>query len=293
MILYLDQQRSAGPNSAQAGHGRGLNENLAREVLELHTLGVGGPYTQTDVRELAELMTGLNFNPDRGFVYRPGMAEPGAETVLGVTFSDAAAVDTVHAALDMLARHPATVAHLARKLAVHFVADDPDPGLVAALEQTFLATGGELAAVTAVLLDHPAAWVPERAKVLPPLDFLGASLRALSIPADALVALPTPDHNRLLARPLQAMGQPWQTPGGPDGWPEAPSDWITPPFMAARIDWAMRAPSALLSTLPDPRDFAARALGRVPEQVAFAASAAEDRAAGITLTLSSPAFQRR
>jgi uncharacterized protein (DUF1800 family) len=132
-----------------------------------------------------------------------------------------------------------------------------------------------------------------RAKVLPPFDYLGAALRALDVDPLGLTTLDAQAMNRLIQRPLQAMGQPWQSPGGPDGWPEAPADWVTPNFMAARIDWALRAPSALLPALPDPRDFAITALGRVPEPVAFATSAAEDRAAGIALVLSSPAFQRR
>jgi len=132
MLLFLEQWRSTGPQSALGVRtGRGLNENLARELLELHLLGVDGGYGQSDVRELAELLTGLTYQPHRGFFYDPRMAEPGGERVLGVTFSGAASLDTVLDALDALALHPYTAAHLAHKLAVHFVRPDPAPGMVA------------------------------------------------------------------------------------------------------------------------------------------------------------------
>ena len=147
MLTYLDQHRSAGPNSPVGRtRGRGLNENLAREMLELHTLGADGPYSQTDVTELAKLLTGLTFNMERGFEFRPRLAEPGAETVLGISYGgETARLDDIFAAVDALATHPATAAHIARKLAVHFVSDMPDAGLVDALSDVFTATGGDLA----------------------------------------------------------------------------------------------------------------------------------------------------
>ncbi|MEO0634642.1 MAG: DUF1800 family protein [Pseudomonadota bacterium] len=131
MLDYLDQARSVGPNSpfARKRAGRkpaGLNENLAREVLELHTLGVNGPYTQSDVTQLAELFTGMTFDARRGYRFRSAFAEPGAETVLGQTYPDARDDMSVRAALNDLAAHPATARHIAWKLAVHFTADDPD-----------------------------------------------------------------------------------------------------------------------------------------------------------------------
>jgi uncharacterized protein (DUF1800 family) len=249
------------------------------------------------VRELAELLTGLGWDPETGTAYRPRAAEPGAETVLGQTFSAEASLTTIHQALDALAAHPQTALHLARKLAVHFVADEPDADLVATLAARWMATGGDLAQVTAALLDHPAAWAPERAKVRTPWDYIGAALRALAVPPATIAALDAGALRQLVIRPLEVMGQPWQTPPGPDGWPERAEDWITPQFMAGRIDWAMLAPTRLLGDLPDPRDFAPQALGPgpqdVPEAVAFAAMAAENRAAGIGLILSAPAFQRR
>lgn len=296
MLAYLDQSDSIGPNSTVGQRrDRGLNENLARELMELHTLGVGGPYTQADVRELAELLTGLGWDPDTGrMVYRPQQAEPGAETVLGQTFPAEARIETVHAALDRLAAHPATAHHIARKLAVHFVADDPDPALIDALALAFRASDGDLLAVTQALLDAPQSWAPEAAKVKPPLAFLVSALRALDAAPAALVQTDLREARRRYINPLQVMGQPWEDPGGPDGWPEAAADWITPQFMAGRIQWAMNAPERLIPDLPDPRDFVLTALGpAAPPPVVFAATAAEDRALGIGVTLASAAFQRR
>lgn len=296
MLSYLDQSGSMGPNSPAAQRrDRGLNENLARELLELHTVGVDGPYDQADVRELAELLTGLIWDVDGGggTVYRPGQAEPGAETVLDRTYPAEAALSTVHAALDDLAVHPATARHLAAKLARHFVADDPPADLAAALEARFLDTGGDLMAVTQTLLTHPAAWQAERRKVLPPFDFLTAALRALDVAPGVIATGALRESRRLFQNPLATMGQGWEAPPGPDGWPELASDWITPQFMAARIDWAMRMPEHLLADLPDPRALAATALGHVPDDVAFAAAAAEDRRTGVGVVLASAMFQRR
>ncbi|WP_341211627.1 DUF1800 domain-containing protein [uncultured Limimaricola sp.] len=294
MLSYLDQSRSIGPNSRAGRRGGGLNENLARELLELHTVGVDGPYDQTDVRELAELLTGLGWTIERGMEYRPERAEPGAETVLGTTFSDRASFDTIREALRMLARHPATARHIARKLAVHFVADDPDPALVATLETAWRDSGGDLFAVTATMLEHPQAWDPEPRKVKPPFDFLQSALRALAVPPATILHPDKPGTRGLFRRPLTAMGQNWERPLGPDGWPEQAEAWITPPNMAARVDWAMMAPERLLDELPDPRAFARAAIGpTLPDAVAFAARAAESRGEAIGVVLISPAFQRR
>ncbi|MGR3468476.1 MAG: DUF1800 domain-containing protein [Shimia sp.] len=295
MLFYLDQRVSTGPNSdaGQRRNGRGLNENLAREVLELHTLGVQGRYTQRDVRELAELLTGLTHRRGQGFFFRATMVEPGAEQVLGATYAgdDLAAIE---AALDDLATHPDTARHLARKMAVHFVDEEPPEALVDALAQTYANTGGDLLAMTATMLRHPAAWAPELRNVKWPLEFIGSALRALGLrPED----LPPGDHEpwrQWVDNRLSRMGQPWPRPAGPDGWPEEDSAWITPQGVAARIDWAMSAPARLAPALPDPREFAVTALGpMLPAEVAFAARAAETRREGVGLVLSSPAFQRR
>lgn len=298
MLHYLDQYRSYGPNSrraAQQGGADGLNENLAREVLELHTLGVGAPYDQEDVRALALLFTGLSYQPEKGFVFRKPLAEPGVHEVLGVSYGGAKArLQDIRAALRDLAAHPATARHIAQKLAVHFVADAPPPPLVAHLEARFIQTGGDLMQVTAALLEHPAAWEPDLRNVKPPFDYLSSIARALAVPQTRFDALKEGDMARMLRQPLQEMGQPWEAPPGPDGWPEADGHWITPQGLAARLRWAMTWPAMMVPDLPDPRAFVTLALGdRAPEPVRFAAMAAENRAEGVGLILASPAFQRR
>ena len=295
MLEYLDQSRSMGPGSKRAGKkNRGLNENLAREVLELHTLGVGGPYTQQDVRQLAELFTGLSFTPQDGFTFRKDFVEPGAETVLGTTYADDTTTAPIRAVLSDLAAHPATAAHLARKLAVHFVADDPDPGLLAALEAAYLETDGNLLALYEVLLNHPTAWAPELTNFKPPLDFMSSAMRSLAVPEALLMRFNEKKMRRVFAAPLTQMGQQWQRPLGPDGWPEEDAHWITPQGLAGRVAWAMDAPEFILRVLPDPRRFVDTALGdRADDAVRFAAAAAESKPEAIGLVLMSPAFQRR
>lgn len=294
MLVYLNQAQSVGPGSELGQRrGRGLNENLARELLELHTLGLGGGYRQDDVRQLAELLTGLALRDGGVMAFDPRIAEPGAETVLGRRYGgdDMAAIRTV---LADLAVHPATARHLARKLAVHFVADDPPPALVADLADVWAATGGDLAAVTAALVQHPRAADAPPAKVRPPIEFLAAALRALGVTGDEIRALPLPRARAVLIGPLRAMGQPWQTAPGPDGWPETAADWITPQGLAARLDWAMRLPATLRPDLPDPVALADRALGpAAPPALRRAVARAETRRDGVALVLASAEFNRR
>ncbi|QIE47070.1 DUF1800 domain-containing protein [Pseudohalocynthiibacter aestuariivivens] len=294
MLSYLDQYRSFGPDSPAAKGKRGLNENLARELLELHTLGADGPYTQTDVRQMAELLTGLTFDMKHGFVFRADMAEPGPETVLGISYGGpGATLDHIHAALDDLATHPATATHIARKLAVHFVSDAPTPSLIRALTARYTETGGDLAAVIEALLAHPDAWSPEMRNVKQPVDFVGSALRALDLVPRHLPLGNLRRMQNMLLTPMALMGQPMGAPPGPDGWPEDDADWITPQRLAARLQWAMSAPFQLRRTLPRPETFLIAALGPdAPEPVKFAARAAESRAEGIGIILASPAFQR-
>ena len=297
MLQFLDQDSSIGPDSPVAGRAKrrlGLNENLAREVLELHTLGVDGPYGQADVRALAELFTGLDIGPDAGFRFRPGIAQPGAETVLGRRYGGGPQLADIEAALRDLARHPATARHLARKLAVHFVADDPDPALVDHLAARYAETGGALDQVYAALLEHPAAWAPELRNVKPPFDFIASACRALALePAQVLGREGRAVRGRILL-PMALMGQRWQQPTGPDGLSESDGAWITPQGLSARLRWALSAPGRMRRDLPDPRAFVDQALGGyAPQSVRFAAGAAETRAEGVGLVLAAPAFQRR
>lgn len=302
MLHYLDQVGSVGPNAeiqATAKRRRGLNENLAREILELHTLGVGGPYEQKDVRQLAELLTGLTYTQDFKSVYRPRWAEPGSETVLGKEYGgNKPRLDDIHQVLTDLAHHPATAHHLSGKLAVHFLGDAPDPEIIATMTETWRATEGDLMAVYRAMLSHPAAWAQKRLNVKPPMDFISSALRGLSVPATPFRGKPT-DFRRWIRQnflnPLARMGQPYERPVGPDGWPEEDDFWITPQGLANRMQWALHSPRALLGgKLPDPRDFVETVLGPdAPEAVRFVARAAESQQEGIALVLISPAFQRR
>ncbi|WP_298260692.1 DUF1800 domain-containing protein [uncultured Litoreibacter sp.] len=295
MLEYLDQNTSVGPNSRGARGRRGLNENLARELLELHTLGVGGAYNQTDVRQLAELLTGMSTDLSKGFVFRAKIAEPGAENVLGQAYGGGApAVEDVMAFLDDVARHPDTARHIARKIAVHFTSDTPDAGMVADMTQRFRETDGDLSAVYQVMLDHPFAWSSFGEKIKQPVDFMLSAMRVLEVPAVSLRKMNRTKRAAYVLTPMTAMGQHWFRPAGPDGWPEEAAAWVTPQGLAARIQWAMSAPSAFYRSLPDPRDFAEVALGgALDKKVEFAARAAETRREGVGLVLASPAFQRR
>lgn len=297
MVHYLDQRHSVGPNSpiGQKKRNTGLNENLAREVIELHTLGVGGPYDQADVRQLAELFTGISYVPDKGFVYRAKAAEPGAETVLGKRYGgEDARFRDIRAVLRDLARHPATADHVARKLAVHFLSDAPPPDLIAHLAARYRETDGALDEVYRALLSHPLAWVPGLQNVKPGFDFVASACRALGVPADRLAGAKPASINRMFLGPLKLMGQPWLRSFGPDGWSELDGDWLTPQGQAARIGWAMAAPSTLTPDLIDPRQFVVEALGSYASTVLRReVHGAETRADGVGLVLMSPAFQRR
>ncbi len=294
MLIYLNQDTSFGPGSRKGRRReRGLNENLARELLELHTLGVSAGYSQIDVRQLAELLTGLTMVPGKGFAFDAGRAEPGAETVLGTEYSGKALTPILQV-LDELAVRPETARHLAGKLAVHFVSDTPDDALVGALEKTWNTGGGDLVEVINALLQHEAAWRPDAGKARQPFDFLVAAFRALGVGADEIYGAKDKDFQRGVLKPLADMGQPlWQAPG-PDGWPEVAADWITPQGLAARITWAIEVPERIARPLPDPRAFVKTALGdRASKRLVWAVSAAESVREGVGLTLAAPEFNRR
>jgi len=297
MLYYLDQVKSVGPNSVVAVKkpGRGLNENLAREVLELHTLGVDGAYTQNDVRELAKLFAGLTYERKGGFSYVANMAEPGAETVLGKSYGGNIQ-DLFHVTdfLDDLAVHPDTARHLAKKLVVHFVSDLPDPELVDHVTAAYLASGGDLMQSYRALLEHPAAWVMPATKVKPPIQFIISSIRALGVAEKTLMKSKPKEITNLVIAPMGLMGQLWENPIGPDGWPEDANHWISPQGLAARIQWAMSAPQQIRRDLPDPRSFVHTALGsRASQSLQVASARAESKSIGVGLILASPEFQRK
>ncbi len=297
MLFYLDQVKSVGPNSVIAvkNPGRGINENLAREVLELHTLGVDGAYNQNDIKELAKLFAGLTYRREDGFVYMANMAEPGAEKVLGKSYGGYTQdLSDVTDFLDDLAVHPDTARHLAQKLVVHFVSDEPDSELVDQVAAAYLSGGGDLMQAYRALLEHPAAWALPATKIKPPVQFIISAIRALGIAEKTVMEAGEAKINRLIAAPMELMGQKWEDPVGPDGWPEDSGHWISPQGLAARIQWAMNAPKKMRRKLPDPRDFIDTALGaHSSDRLRSAAARAERKSEGIGLILAAPEFQRK
>jgi uncharacterized protein (DUF1800 family) len=256
---------------------------------------VNGTYSQADVTALARLLTGMTVVELR-FKVDPKFAEPGIQTILGQAYGgppkDREA--DLRVFIEDLASHPQTLRHIAWKLAVHFVSDTPDPGLVEHISAALIGSGGELLEGYRAMLNHPAAWAAELGNVKPPFDFVVSATRALDVHPAMLERMNAKSLDTIFYAPLRLMGQGWMTPLGPDGWPEADSRWVTPQGLAGRIQWAMTAPQALTTRLPDPRNLVETALGtQAPQSLRFAASAAETDWEGVGIILSSPAFQRR
>ncbi|MEC4594868.1 MULTISPECIES: DUF1800 domain-containing protein [Nitrospirillum] len=302
MLAYLDNAVSVGPDSlAGIRRQRGLNENLGRELLELHTLGVDGGYSQTDVRELARILTGWSIAAERDrdtgtFLFRPNLHEPGDKILLGQRYSEDGMGEGL-LALQRLARHPATARHLATKLARHFIADDPPPAVVAALEKSYHDSDGHLGEVTRTLLHQDAAWAPEARKVKTPTELVVSTGRALGTDIHPAVDDGDTDMKAARAEPalrsLALLGQlPFAAPS-PAGWPDQAADWVGPEAMVQRVDWALTVGEKLGDRI-DPRRIAEQALGpfagdATRQAVARAPSAAE----GLALLISAPEFQRR
>jgi uncharacterized protein (DUF1800 family) len=300
MLLYLDQVYSVGPDSDVARiKSIGLNENLARELMELHTLGVSGGYTQGDVRQMAELLTGLALTGRGRTAFLQRRAEPGAEQVLGRSYGGEG-IGPIHAVLDDLARHPDTARHLSRKLAVHFLSDTPDEAVIDRMAAAYLANDTALLPVYAEMLGDPAALSTTFGKVRPPMEIIAAGMRAIGMRGSDVMALEPRLLRRHVRVPLIAMGQGWEDAKGPDGWPEDAETWLTAQRVAARISWAMQAPTALWAArggeqrLPDPREVLVRALGPIASPALQQAVArAETARDAVGIVIASPEFNRR
>ncbi len=295
MLLYLDQAKSVGPDTVAAmflgrgGHSAGLNENLAREIMELHTVGLEAGYSQADVTEFARAMTGWSIGGLREsddvagrFLFRPAAHEPGVRTIMGKRYPQDG-VQQALAVMHDLAASPHTAHHLAVKLATHFVADEPPASLVARLQQTWMGTGGDLAEVANTLILAPEAWSPEALKFKTPYEFLVSSWRAAGYTPSALQD----------AAVLNSMGQkPFSAPS-PKGWPEDAATWCAPDAVIKRIAWARTLAARDLDGR-DPGQLATDALGaRLTPLVARAIARAETREEGLAILLMSPEFQRR
>jgi uncharacterized protein (DUF1800 family) len=300
MLLYLDNYRSIGPDSMLAGRALqragktlGINENLAREIMELHTLGVNGGYTQADVTAFAKVITGWSIGakgagPAGGgapgeFFFRTNFHEPGTQNIIGRRYAQQGESQGESVLLD-LARNPATAQHIATQLARHFIADDPPPDAVTRLARVFTQTDGDLPAVYRALLAEEAGWSQPLSKFKTPNDYVISTWRALALPIDDPRQVPPIFAN---------LGQRVWSPNSPAGWPDRSADWDGGSALMQRLRWADQlgqrlgasvsavqlAPQILGTTLNDNTRVA---LGR-------AASAAQ----ALTLLLAAPEFMRR
>jgi len=289
MLFYLDNTISMGPNSvAGINRSRGLNENLARETLELHTLGVRSGYTQDDVISFANVLTGWTLvppadNPEHGgeFTFNPRLHEPGAKTVMGKVYEDEG-VEQGRAVLRNLAVHPATATHVATKLARHFIADTPPPALVEKLAKVFLETGGDLKEVAKAMVSSPESWAEPPTKLKRPCEWGVGMVRATGI------AQVDPkrftDGQALLGEPL------WR-PSSPKGYADDEATWID--GMGRRLDIANNFAERVAGKV-DPQDVIENVLGScVSAEVKQAVGSAESRQQALALLFMSAEFQRR
>jgi len=291
MLFFLDNQQSLGPDSrAGQNRNRGLNENLAREIMELHTLGVGGGYTQDDVTSLARVITGWTFagrqgrlGPPGTFAFNANAHQPGPQQVLGKTYAQGG-IEQGEAVLLDIARHPSTAKFIATKFVRHFVADDPPPALVARMQDVFTRTDGDLKALAIALVDSNDAWSAPVSKMRSPYEFLVATGR--------LFARVPEDPGQYLGG-LNVLGQPLWSPAGPNGFPDTNAAWAAPEGMKLRLDIASQVASRVGNNI-DPRDLMEVALAdAASEDTRKTIERAESRQQAIALLLMSPEFQRR
>jgi uncharacterized protein (DUF1800 family) len=302
MLYYLDQFRSVGPDSpfgTRANMRRperkiGLNENLAREIMELHTLGVRTGYDQNDVIEFARALTGWSIsglgpmaakdNVDVGaFLFRPGIHQPGDRRIMGKGYGQTGEAQA-RAVLHDLALSPATAKHVSTKLARHFVADDPPPVLVERMSRAYLSSRGHLPAVYRALIDTPEAWAAGQPKFKTPWDWTVSSLRGLG----------RRDLGKMDAAPLlNQLGQPVWRPGSPAGYDDLSASWAAPDALMRRVELAQRFAASAGGQL-DARELAPKLLaGQLTPATATALAQAESGPTALALLLVSPEFQRR
>ncbi len=306
MLLYLDQAQSIGPGSPLVQRFRnrpalrqaGLNENLAREILELHTLGVDGGYGQSDVTELARAMTGWSVSGltrGRGarfiglsgapgdFTFAEMIHEPGTRMIMGRSYAQQGEAQA-RAVLADLAAHPKTAHHLAFKLARHFAGDAPPAPLVGRLAQAYLASNGSLPAMYRVLIAAPEAWAAAPVKFKSPWEWSLSALRALGT---------REVQGQQLAGLMQQLGQPVWRPGSPAGWDDIASAWAGPDALVRRVEAAERMAGRAASQI-DARALAARLFpNALSPATAQAIERAESPGQGLALLLVAPEFLRR
>jgi uncharacterized protein (DUF1800 family) len=288
MLAYLDNALSFGPNSpAGRNRNRGLNENLAREILELHTLGVRTGYTQDDVIRFANVLTGWTFlpagdNPEHGgeFTYNRRLHEPGAQKVVDKVYEETG-VEQGRAVLRDLAAHPSTATHVATKLARYFIADEPPPALVERLAKVFRDTSGDLKEVTKALVSSPEAWSLPPTKLKRPSEWVVSMVRATG--TTQVDAARFTGGQGLLGEPL------WRPPS-PKGYADDEATWID--GMGRRLDVANNFAERVSRI--DPQYVTDTVLGStVSSDVRQAVARAESRQQALALLFMSPELQRR
>jgi uncharacterized protein (DUF1800 family) len=302
MLFYLDNWQSAGPDVNKRRR-QGLNENYGRELMELHTLGVDGGYTQQDVTEVARCFTGWTIrepNFGGGFEYNEKWHDKGEKHVLGITIPAGGGMNDGLEVLEILSRHPSTAHFISKSLAMRFVADDPPEALVAKMAATFTRTDGDLREVLHTMFTAPEFWAPEnyRAKVKSPFEMVVSAVRAVNADVD----LPQP-----LTGQLGQLGEPLYRKLEPTGYSNRGTDWMNSASLLARMNFALaltrnriagvkvdttqfsldasKLERTLLADEPSPEARAAiqTALDQQQQAGAYAAG----------LTLGSPDFQRR
>ena len=288
MLFYLDNVQSMGANSvAGINRDKGLNENLARETLELHTLGVRSGYSQADVTSFAKVLTGWSWinpeEPEHGgeFIFVKRLHEPGEQTVLGKRYPDTG-VDQGRTVLADLARHPATAQHIAQKLAAHFVADEPPPTLVAKLAKTFTDHDGDLKAMATALVTADEAWTPQRQKLKPPAEWVAGVIRLTGTQATLPIGR--------IMNAQAVLGEPLWRPPAPNGYADNEAAWIdgVPRRVDIANEFAGRAASA------DPLALVDSGLGPLASADARTTIArAESRHQALALLVMTPEFLRR
>lgn len=290
MLLYLDNARSVGPNSPGGRRrGRGLNENLAREILELHTVGVDGGYSQEDVTSFAKILTGWTVGGPREKNHS-GRAwfdarrhEPGAHSVMGKKYAEAGAEQAMHVLRD-LSLKPETARFVATKLARHFISDAPPKAAVERLARVYLDSAGNLTTVSDELVNLGEAWVEQPAKFKTPEEFQLSVYRGLDGSSVQV---------RAMRSMYQSLGQaPFSAPS-PQGWPDEEAAWLGPDAVKKRLEWSQSIASRL-NRRADPRNFLAQAMGAsASERTRFMVAGADSMKQGLTLAMMSPEFQRR
>ncbi|WP_340648757.1 DUF1800 domain-containing protein [Pseudoxanthomonas winnipegensis] len=302
MLRFLDNARSVGADSMLAQRVRrrdpdkapGLNENLAREILELHTVGANGGYTQADVTEFAKAITGWGVpgpqdfrrgGVESAFVFRPAAHAPGARTVMGKRYAQPGMAQG-RAILADLAVHPATARHVSGKIARHLIRDTPPPAVIEAMCQAWARTDGDLAAVYTALIRHPAAWDAQARKFKTPDDYLVSALRAGGALDDR--------RPQALATLLGRMGQPPFTPRSPAGFEDDAAQWSGPDALWKRVQSAQALAEAVPEERLDPLRTAQTVFAdTLDADTVTTLRRAESPRDGLALLFASPAFQWR